>query len=54
VAVWCLSGSWLGSHPAVVALMKRYGHWIVPVVFILIGAVILAESGVIRRVADSL
>jgi cadmium resistance protein CadD (predicted permease) len=54
VALWCLAGSWLGSHPAVVAVMKRYGHWIVPTVFVLIGAVILIETGVIPRLAGSL
>ena len=52
VAVWCLAGSWLGSHPAVVAVMKRYGHWIVPAVFVVIGAAILIESGVIPRLAS--
>lgn len=41
VAVWCLAGSRLGSHRRVVAVIQRFGHWIVPCVFILIGAVIL-------------
>lgn len=49
VAVWCLAGSRLGSHPKVIAVVKRYGHWIVPGVFMLIGAVILVGSGVIGR-----
>nr|WP_225954029.1 cadmium resistance transporter [Kibdelosporangium phytohabitans] len=43
VAVWCLAGSWLGSHKKVIAVARRYGHWIVPAVFIAIGAVILTE-----------
>jgi cadmium resistance protein CadD (predicted permease) len=43
VAVWCLAASWLGSHRRVIAVVERWGHWLVPVVFILIGAVILAE-----------
>jgi cadmium resistance protein CadD (predicted permease) len=42
VAVWCLASSWLGSHPRVVAVVERHGHWLVPLVFITIGAVILA------------
>jgi cadmium resistance transport/sequestration family protein len=50
VAVWCLVGSWLGSHRAVIVVVQRYGHWIVPVVFMLIGSVIVIESGVISRV----
>jgi cadmium resistance protein CadD (predicted permease) len=49
VVVWCLAGSWLGSHRRVVAVIERWGHWIVPVVFMLIGAVIVVESGVIGR-----
>ena len=49
VAVWCLAGSWLGGHARVIALMKRYGRWIVPGVFVLIGAAIVLESNVIGR-----
>ncbi|GII60221.1 cadmium transporter [Sphaerisporangium krabiense] len=47
VAVWCLAGSWLGSHPAVVGLVRRHGGWIVPTVFTAIGAVIVLGSGVL-------
>ncbi|ROT33449.1 cadmium resistance transporter [Micromonospora sp. HM5-17] len=49
VAVWCLAGSWLGSHRSVIAVVQRFGHWIVPAVFMLIGAVIVIESGVAHR-----
>lgn len=49
VGVWCAAGSWLGSHHEVVGAMERYGHWIVPGVFILIGTVILIQSGVLGR-----
>jgi cadmium resistance protein CadD (predicted permease) len=45
IAVWCLAGSWLGSHPKVVVVVERYGHWIVPLVFMAIGATILATVG---------
>jgi cadmium resistance transport/sequestration family protein len=44
IAVWCAVGSWLGSHKRVIAVVERYGHWIVPAVFILIGALIVFES----------
>ncbi|MEU4537448.1 cadmium resistance transporter [Streptosporangium sp. NPDC023825] len=44
VAVWCAAASWLGSHRKVVALVERAGAWLVPVVFMVIGAVIVAES----------
>ncbi|MBB5873872.1 cadmium resistance protein CadD (predicted permease) [Allocatelliglobosispora scoriae] len=49
VAVWCAAGSWLGSHRAVVAVMRRHGHWLVPAVFVAIGVVIILESGVLAR-----
>jgi cadmium resistance protein CadD (predicted permease) len=52
VAVWCLAGSWLGSHRRVIAVIERFGHWIVPAVFMLIGVVIIAESGVIGGLLD--
>lgn len=43
VAVWCLVASWLGSHRRVIAVVERYGHWLVPVVFIVLGLLILAR-----------
>lgn len=42
VAAWCAAGAWLGSHRAVIAIVERYGQWIVPAVFIVLGFVILA------------
>jgi cadmium resistance transport/sequestration family protein len=50
VAIWCLAASWLGSHKKIIQVVERYGQWIVPAVFILIGGVIIAESGVLGRV----
>ena len=41
VAAWCAVASWLGSHRRVIAVVERYGHWLVPLVFITIGVVIL-------------
>ena len=49
VAVWCGAAAWLGSHERVIALVRRYGHWLVPLVFVVIGVVIVAESGVLGR-----
>lgn len=37
VAVWCLAGWWLSRHSGVTTVVERYGHWILPVAFILIG-----------------
>ncbi|MEH1129776.1 cadmium resistance transporter [Micromonospora sp. CPCC 206061] len=52
IALWCLAGSWLGSHRKVIAMVRRLGHWIVPGVFVLIGTVIVIESGVFGRLLD--
>jgi cadmium resistance transport/sequestration family protein len=49
VAVWCVAGSWLGSHKRVVALVGRYGRWLVPIVYMTIGVLVVTRSGVIRR-----
>ena len=49
VAVWCAAASWLGSHRRIIDLVRRYGHWLVPLVFIAIGLIILLESGVLTR-----
>ncbi|WP_182907214.1 cadmium resistance transporter [Microbispora sp. H13382] len=49
VAVWCAAGSWLGSHKKIIELVERFGHWLVPVVFIAIGTAIVLESGAIGR-----
>ncbi|GAA0424783.1 cadmium resistance transporter [Actinoplanes campanulatus] len=44
VALWCLAGSLLGSHRKVIAVVERWGHWLVPLVFIAIGSLILIEA----------
>ena len=54
VAVWCAVAAALGGHPRVVALVGRAGHWLVPVIFIVIGATILLTSGVLPHLADLL
>jgi cadmium resistance protein CadD (predicted permease) len=51
VALWCATGSWLGSHKKVIDIVERYGQWIVPGVFMVIGATIVAGSGVLGRLA---
>jgi cadmium resistance protein CadD (predicted permease) len=50
VAIWCVAGSLLGAHKKVVQLFERYGEWLVPGVFIVIGGVIVAESGVFAKI----
>lgn len=44
-----MAGSWLGSPRRVIDVVRQFGHWIVPGVFMLIGAVIVIESGVLGR-----
>ena len=41
--MWRLAASWFGSHKKVIDIVQRYGHWIVPGVFMLIGAVIVID-----------
>lgn len=50
VALWCLAGSWFGSHKKVIEIVGRYGKWLVPAVFITIGALIVTESGVLGKI----
>ncbi|GGM61571.1 cadmium transporter [Micromonospora sonchi] len=52
VALWCAAGAWLGSHPRVTRLVERAGRWLVPAVFVAIGVVILATSGVVGHLLD--
>jgi cadmium resistance protein CadD (predicted permease) len=44
VALWCLAGGLLARHERVTATISRYGHWILPAVFILIGLYVLHET----------
>jgi cadmium resistance protein CadD (predicted permease) len=45
VAAWCLAGELLTKHERVTALVTRYGHWILPAAFILIGLYTLGQTG---------
>lgn len=49
VGAWCALGSWLGSHDRVIHGLGRYGHWVVPAVFIAIGTIIVLESDVLQK-----
>jgi cadmium resistance protein CadD (predicted permease) len=44
VALWCLAGGLLVRHERVTGIVARYGHWILPVAFILIGLYLLHET----------
>lgn len=45
VALWCLAGALLTRQQRVKETISRYGHWILPAAFILIGVYILHETG---------
>ena len=44
VAIWCLAGALLVRHKRVTDTVGRYGHWILPAAFILIGLYVLHET----------
>jgi cadmium resistance protein CadD (predicted permease) len=45
VAVWCAAGAWLVSHHSVTRLIQRWGHWIVPGVYIFVGLYVFYKAG---------
>ena len=44
VALWCLIGGLLARHERVTCVIGRYGHWILPAAFLLIGIYLLYET----------
>lgn len=48
VAVWCIASALLAGRRPVTALLDKAGHWLVPVVFIVIGVTIVATSGLVH------
>lgn len=48
LAVWCVAGFFIGSHPVVKKTLARYGHIIVPFVLIGLGLYIIIESGTLK------
>jgi cadmium resistance protein CadD (predicted permease) len=47
-ALYCLAGSRFATHNAVNRFIGRWGHWIVPGVFILLGVYIFYKTGALR------
>ncbi|GII55399.1 hypothetical protein Pth03_37880 [Planotetraspora thailandica] len=45
VAVWCMAGRFFATRPIVAMALSRWGHILVPLVLIGIGALILVEGG---------
>ena len=48
IAVWCAAGLLIGTRPAVVRVVDWAGHYAVPVVLIVLGTYIIAESGLLQ------
>jgi cadmium resistance protein CadD (predicted permease) len=53
VGVWCAGAALLGSHPALVAVLSRVSHWLVPAVFIAVGVLILVTSGTLAAIGQA-
>ena len=49
VSVWCLAGSLLVAHPKITQVIRHYGQWFIPVVYLLIGVYILSKTGLLSR-----
>lgn len=45
VAVWCFAGRSFAARPAVARLLSRWGHVLLPLVLVALGAFILVEGG---------
>jgi cadmium resistance protein CadD (predicted permease) len=43
VAFWCFVGRWLGKQLLMLRAWERYGHWVVPSVFVGLGIYVLAS-----------
>jgi cadmium resistance protein CadD (predicted permease) len=41
VPVWCVAGKIVGNHRLALGVVERYGHWLIPLMFIGLGAYIL-------------
>lgn len=54
IALWCAMRALVGSHRAVVAALGRISHWLVPVTFIAVGALIVVTSGTPAAIRETL
>ncbi|MFF4620071.1 cadmium resistance transporter [Nonomuraea jabiensis] len=45
VAVWCLAGRFFATRPLIARALSRWGHILLPLVLIGLGAVLLVEGG---------
>jgi cadmium resistance protein CadD (predicted permease) len=47
-ALYCLAGSRFATRPVVTRFIERWGQWIIPAVFILIGIYIFHKTGALK------
>lgn len=52
VGVWCVVGRFLGGRRVVIAVVDAAGRWLVPLVFIVIGVLIVLDAGTVGYVVD--
>ncbi len=52
LALWCLLARAIGTNEKVTEALEKVEHWLVPVVFIGLGAFILIESGTLTHIAS--
>jgi cadmium resistance protein CadD (predicted permease) len=43
LAIWCFVARWLGQHELILRSVDRWGHWVVPLVFIGLGIYVLVS-----------
>ena len=48
VALWCFAGPLLVSHPRVTQTLQRWGHWIIPAIYIAIALYIFQREGALN------
>jgi cadmium resistance protein CadD (predicted permease) len=49
LAVWCVAAALIGSHKKVSALVGAAGRWLIPAIFIAIGAWVVIRSGILAK-----
>lgn len=50
IGLWCVLAKWLVTHRLLGGPIKRYAHWILPWVLMLIGASVIAGNGTLRMI----
>ena len=51
LALWCVAAALIGNRKTVSTLVGSAGRWLIPTVFIAIGAWVLIESGVLAKLS---